>query len=79
MDNAGCVEDTAEEVTRRGGTGIPVLCDHTNVDQVCFNPPGPVWFMSTMAVAQATIVPHIGCCPATCFTNRGEHRTYVNL
>eukprot|EP00775_Hariotina_reticulata_P012906 gene12906-13032_t len=30
----GCVEDTAEEVTRRGGTGIAVICDHTDSQQV---------------------------------------------
>jgi NAD(P)-dependent dehydrogenase (short-subunit alcohol dehydrogenase family) len=28
------VEDTAEEVTARGGTGIPVACDHTDDAQV---------------------------------------------
>ena len=26
----GTIEDTAEEVTRRGGTGIPVQCNHAN-------------------------------------------------
>jgi NAD(P)-dependent dehydrogenase (short-subunit alcohol dehydrogenase family) len=26
---AGTIEDTADEVRRRGGTGIPVRCDHT--------------------------------------------------
>jgi NAD(P)-dependent dehydrogenase (short-subunit alcohol dehydrogenase family) len=26
----GTIEDTAEEVTRRGGTGIPLRCDHAN-------------------------------------------------
>jgi NAD(P)-dependent dehydrogenase (short-subunit alcohol dehydrogenase family) len=25
----GTIDDTAEEVGRRGGTGVPVLCDHT--------------------------------------------------
>jgi len=30
----GTIEDTAEEVTRRGGRGIPVQVDHTNPDQV---------------------------------------------
>src|SRR2546422_3870251 len=30
----GTVEDTADEVTRRGGAGIPVLCDHTVDEQV---------------------------------------------
>lgn len=28
------VEDTADEVTARGGTGIPVACDHTDDSQV---------------------------------------------
>jgi NAD(P)-dependent dehydrogenase (short-subunit alcohol dehydrogenase family) len=28
------VEDTADEVTARGGTGIPVACDHTDDTQV---------------------------------------------
>ncbi|MCX9190260.1 oxidoreductase [Carbonactinospora thermoautotrophica] len=28
------IEDTAEEVTARGGTGIPVRCDHTDDAQV---------------------------------------------
>ncbi|HEU5420025.1 MAG TPA: SDR family NAD(P)-dependent oxidoreductase [Streptosporangiaceae bacterium] len=28
------VEDTADEVTARGGTGIPVRCDHTDEDAV---------------------------------------------
>ena len=30
----GTVEDTADEVTARGGTGIPVVCDHTDAAQV---------------------------------------------
>lgn len=30
----GTVQDTAEEVTARGGTGIPVVCDHTDDAQV---------------------------------------------
>jgi NAD(P)-dependent dehydrogenase (short-subunit alcohol dehydrogenase family) len=30
----GTVDDTAEEVTARGGTGIPVRCDHTDDEQV---------------------------------------------
>lgn len=30
----GTVFGTAEEVTRRGGTGIPVLCDHQNDEDV---------------------------------------------
>jgi len=30
----GTVEDTAEEVTARGGRGIPVVCDHTDDGQV---------------------------------------------
>lgn len=30
----GTVDDTAEEVTRRGGSGIPVHLDHTNAAQV---------------------------------------------
>lgn len=28
----GTIEDTAEEVTARGGTGIPVRCDHTSTE-----------------------------------------------
>jgi NAD(P)-dependent dehydrogenase (short-subunit alcohol dehydrogenase family) len=28
------IEDTAQEVTGRGGTGIPVRCDHTDEDSV---------------------------------------------
>jgi NAD(P)-dependent dehydrogenase (short-subunit alcohol dehydrogenase family) len=30
----GTIEDTAEEVTRRGGRGIPVAVDHTDPEQV---------------------------------------------
>ncbi|MFL6450803.1 MAG: SDR family oxidoreductase [Bryobacteraceae bacterium] len=30
---SGTIEDTAEEVTRRGGIGIPVQIDHTNPEQ----------------------------------------------
>ncbi len=30
----GTIEDTAEEVTRRGGQGIPARCDHTVEEQV---------------------------------------------
>lgn len=30
----GTIEDTAEEVTRAGGRGIPVRCDHTREDDV---------------------------------------------
>ncbi|HET7228838.1 MAG TPA: SDR family NAD(P)-dependent oxidoreductase [Longimicrobium sp.] len=30
----GTVEDTADEVTARGGTGIPVACDHTDEARV---------------------------------------------
>jgi NAD(P)-dependent dehydrogenase (short-subunit alcohol dehydrogenase family) len=30
----GCIEDTAEEVTRMGGQGIAVRCDHTREDEV---------------------------------------------
>lgn len=30
----GTIEDTAEEVTRAGGTGIPVRCDHTREEDV---------------------------------------------
>jgi NAD(P)-dependent dehydrogenase (short-subunit alcohol dehydrogenase family) len=30
----GTIEDTADEVTRRGGKGIPVLVDHANAAQV---------------------------------------------
>jgi NAD(P)-dependent dehydrogenase (short-subunit alcohol dehydrogenase family) len=34
LDRAGTIEDTAEEVERRGGVGIPVRCDHTDDAQV---------------------------------------------
>lgn len=30
----GCIEDTAEEVTRQGGRGIPVCCDHADAGDV---------------------------------------------
>src|SRR5690606_14348903 len=30
----GSIEDTADEVTRAGGRGIPVRCDHTREDEV---------------------------------------------
>ncbi|HSI56405.1 MAG TPA: SDR family oxidoreductase [Ideonella sp.] len=30
----GCIEDAAEEVTRLGGQGIAVRCDHTSADEV---------------------------------------------
>jgi len=30
----GTIEDTAEDLTRRGGQGIPVRCDHTVDEQV---------------------------------------------
>ncbi|HEX2204305.1 MAG TPA: SDR family NAD(P)-dependent oxidoreductase [Longimicrobium sp.] len=30
----GTIDDTAEEVTRLGGTGIPVRCDHAREDEV---------------------------------------------
>ncbi len=30
----GTIEETAEEVTKRGGVGVPVRCDHTNEDQI---------------------------------------------
>jgi NAD(P)-dependent dehydrogenase (short-subunit alcohol dehydrogenase family) len=30
----GCIEDTAEEVTRLGGQGIALRCDHTREDEV---------------------------------------------
>jgi NAD(P)-dependent dehydrogenase (short-subunit alcohol dehydrogenase family) len=32
-DIGGTIEDTASEVDRRGGTGIPLRCDHTDDDQ----------------------------------------------
>lgn len=31
---AGTVQGTAEEVTRRGGVGVPASCDHTDDEQV---------------------------------------------
>ncbi len=34
LGRAGTIDETAEEVTARGGTGIPVRCDHTDDDQV---------------------------------------------
>lgn len=34
MDLPGTIHETAEEVTRLGGTGIPVRCDHTDDLQV---------------------------------------------
>jgi NAD(P)-dependent dehydrogenase (short-subunit alcohol dehydrogenase family) len=33
-DAPGTIEDTADEVTRRGGKGIPVQVDHSNAAQV---------------------------------------------
>src|ERR1700750_877904 len=30
LDRPGTIDDTAEEVTERGGTGIAVRCDHTD-------------------------------------------------
>src|SRR5215470_8347855 len=30
----GTIEDTADEVTREGGRGIPVRCDHTDAEDV---------------------------------------------
>ena len=33
-DAPGTIEDTADEVTRRGGKGIPVRVDHSNAAQV---------------------------------------------
>lgn len=33
-DLPGTIDDAAEEVTRRGGTGIPVRCDHANEHEV---------------------------------------------
>src|SRR5262245_21344588 len=30
----GTIEDTADEVTKRGGKGIPVRCDHTQENQI---------------------------------------------
>jgi NAD(P)-dependent dehydrogenase (short-subunit alcohol dehydrogenase family) len=34
LDRPGTIEDTAEEITARGGTGVPVRVDHTNDVQV---------------------------------------------
>jgi NAD(P)-dependent dehydrogenase (short-subunit alcohol dehydrogenase family) len=34
LDRAGTIQDTAEEVDRRGGMGIAVRCDHTDDAQV---------------------------------------------
>jgi NAD(P)-dependent dehydrogenase (short-subunit alcohol dehydrogenase family) len=34
LDRPGTIDDTADEVTERGGTGIAVRCDHTNDEQV---------------------------------------------
>jgi NAD(P)-dependent dehydrogenase (short-subunit alcohol dehydrogenase family) len=34
LDRPGTIDDTAEELTARGGTGIAVRCDHTNDAQV---------------------------------------------
>jgi NAD(P)-dependent dehydrogenase (short-subunit alcohol dehydrogenase family) len=34
LDRPGTIEDAADEVTARGGTGIPVRCDHTDDAQV---------------------------------------------
>jgi NAD(P)-dependent dehydrogenase (short-subunit alcohol dehydrogenase family) len=34
LDRPGTIDDTAEEVTARGGTGIPLRCDHTDDSQV---------------------------------------------
>jgi NAD(P)-dependent dehydrogenase (short-subunit alcohol dehydrogenase family) len=34
LGRPGTIEDTAEQVTGRGGTGIPVRCDHTDDQQV---------------------------------------------
>ena len=33
-DVPGTIDDTAEEVTRRGGHGIPVVCDHRDAQEV---------------------------------------------
>jgi hypothetical protein len=33
-DVPGTIDDTAEEVTRRGGNGIAVACDHRDAKQV---------------------------------------------
>lgn len=34
LDRPGTIDDTADDVTARGGTGIPVRCDHTDDAQV---------------------------------------------
>jgi NAD(P)-dependent dehydrogenase (short-subunit alcohol dehydrogenase family) len=34
LDRPGTIDDTAEEVTARGGVGIPVRCDHADDAQV---------------------------------------------
>ncbi|HTS97462.1 MAG TPA: SDR family NAD(P)-dependent oxidoreductase [Streptosporangiaceae bacterium] len=34
LGRPGTIDDTAQEVTRRGGTGIAVRCDHADDDQV---------------------------------------------
>jgi NAD(P)-dependent dehydrogenase (short-subunit alcohol dehydrogenase family) len=34
LDRPGTIEDTADEVSARGGIGIPVRCDHTDDAQV---------------------------------------------
>ena len=34
LDRPGTIDDTAEELTARGGTGIAVRCDHTDDSQV---------------------------------------------
>jgi len=34
LDRPGTIEDTADEVTGRGGVGIPVRCDHADDEQV---------------------------------------------
>ncbi len=34
LGRPGTIDDTAEEVTARGGTGIAIRCDHTDDAQV---------------------------------------------
>jgi NAD(P)-dependent dehydrogenase (short-subunit alcohol dehydrogenase family) len=34
LDRPGTIDDTAEELTARGGTGIAIRCDHTDDSQV---------------------------------------------
>lgn len=34
QDLLGTIEDTADEVTARGGIGIPIKCDHTNDEDI---------------------------------------------